>query len=163
MVTAEYPDNVWQADLIDFSQAQTPFYKDGDGNQYLASELKESDIKDHNLERVMISDFNECSYALVVIDVFSRYVWVRNLINNTAYYVSEAFQHILMENGKLPNILQTDLEKAFISNEFQTMLKNGNIKWWGMTSKQGAVLSERVIQTLKRSLWKVFVERDNPL
>jgi hypothetical protein len=113
MVTAEYPDNAWQADLIDFSQAQTPFYKDGDGNQYLASELKESDIVDHQLKRVMISDYNECSYALVLIDVFSRYVWVRNLINNTAFYVSEAFQSIVMENGKLTNILQRFRESLY--------------------------------------------------
>jgi hypothetical protein len=193
MITAEYHDNVWQADLIDFSIAQTPFYRlpggkialYGDGSFVIDPTNKE--IEEYGLEKDYIRNYNEVTYnktttlqfnyILVVIDVFSRYVWTYNLQNKNGNDIEEGFQNIVKSNSlkfksskilpdKLnnqnigcPDILQTDLEKGIMSKNFQNYLKESEVRWWGMTGKQGAAICERVIQTLKRALWKVFEMR----
>jgi transposase InsO family protein len=193
MITAEYPDNVWQADLIDFSIARTPYYRLPNGDIAINEdgsfvyEPTKKQIKNFKLEKDLIRNYNELvyknqtlqyNYILVVIDVFSRYVWTYNLHTKTTEEIQTGFEHIFKTNqlkfkkeGILVNkkdeknlgcpvILQTDLEKGIVSEEFQEYLKEKEIKWWGVTGKQGAAICERVIQTLKKAIWKVFEIRN---
>jgi hypothetical protein len=187
MITAEYIDNIWQADLIDLYQTKTP-YKDSNNKFHLNPE--EKFIKTQNLKRENIYESNydpdtgfAYTFILVVIDVFSRYVWTRNLFSNKAEEIKNAFIEITESNYNkyynkgifrdktyqgFPDILQTDIEKAFISNDFQDFLIKHEVNFWPVTprntkdlNRQKAAICERVIQTIKKALWKVFEMRGN--
>ena len=54
-------------------------------------------------------------YLLTVVDVFSKYVWVRPLVNKTGGEVEKAFQSIFKE-GRKPLRLQTDEGKNSIKS-----------------------------------------------
>ena len=61
------------------------------------------------------------NYLLVVIDVFSKYVWVRPMKNKTAHSLLEAFDSILSE-GRKPEKLRTDKGTEFLNETFQQYL-----------------------------------------
>ena len=58
---------------------------------------------------------------LVVIDVLSKYVWVRPMKNKTARSLLEAFDSILSE-GRKPEKLRTDKGTEFLKESFQQYL-----------------------------------------
>ena len=57
------------------------------------------------------------NYLLVVIDVFSKYVWVRPMKNKTARSLLEAFDSILSE-GRKPEKLRRDKGTEFLNESF---------------------------------------------
>ena len=61
------------------------------------------------------------NYLLVVIDVFSKYVWVRPMKNKTARGLLEAFDSILSK-GRKPEKLRTDQGTEFLNKSFQQYL-----------------------------------------
>jgi hypothetical protein len=108
--------------------------------------------------------------------VFSRYVWTYNLASNSTEEIKLGFERVAMSNANkyshkgilrkkkyvgFPDILQTDLEKGIISSGFQAYLNEAEVRHWGMDNKQKAAICERVIQTIKKALWKVFEMRNN--
>jgi hypothetical protein len=177
MITAEYIDNIWQADLIDLYQPLTP-YKDSNNKYHLNPEPR--DIKAHKLTREYICNRNidpKAGYAftfiLVVIDVFSRYVWTRSLYTNTAEEIKNALNDIAKSNYNkyhnkgifrdkkyrgFPDILQADTEKAFTSVAFGDFLTQHEVSFWPVTprdtkdlNRQKAAICERVVQTIKKA------------
>ena len=92
------------------------------------------------------------NYLLVVIDVFSKYVWVREMKSKTARSLLEAFDSILSE-GRKPEKLRTDKGTEFLKESFQQCLKKKKHSF--LYSKQrtkgkcsGASESNSEIQTL---------------
>ena len=65
-------------------------------------------------------------YLLVVIDVFTRYLYVIGIRNKTDDTVTEAMQHII--NSDKPEIIQCDNGSEFISNKFRKLMNNNNIE-----------------------------------
>ena len=57
------------------------------------------------------------NYLLVVIDVFSKYVWVRPMKNKTVHSLLEAFDSVLSK-GRKPEKLRTDKGTGFLTNHF---------------------------------------------
>ena len=66
------------------------------------------------------------NYLLVVIDVFSKYVWVKN---KTAHSLLEVFDCILSK-GRRPEKLKTDKGTEFLKETFQQYLKKKNIHFY---------------------------------
>ena len=62
------------------------------------------------------------NYLLVVIDVLSKYVWVRLMKNKTACSLLEAFGSFLSE-GKKPEKLRTYEDTEFLNESFQQYLE----------------------------------------
>ena len=58
------------------------------------------------------------NYLLVVIDVLSKYVWVRVMKNKTARSLLEAFDSILSE-GRKPEKLRTGKGTEYLNKSFQ--------------------------------------------
>ena len=69
------------------------------------------------------------NYLLVVIDVLSKYVWVRPTKNKTARSFLEAFDSILSE-GRKPEKLRTDKGTEFVNESFQQYLKKKDIQFY---------------------------------
>ena len=60
-------------------------------------------------------------YMLNVIDIFSRYVWIRPLKSKSAKDVVAAFEDILSE-GRIPHYFQSDYGKEFDNKHFRYLL-----------------------------------------
>ena len=95
------------------------------------------------------------NYLLVVIDVFSKYVWVRPMKNKTARSLLEAFDSILSE-GRKPEKLRTDKGTEFLNESFQQYLKKKNIHFYTANNEPKASVVERVNRTLKSKLYRYF-------
>ena len=95
------------------------------------------------------------NYLLVVIDVFSKYVWVRPMKNKTARSLLEAFHSILSE-GRKPEKLRTDKGTEFLNESFQQYLKEKNIHFYTANNEPKAGVVERVNRTLKSKLYRYF-------
>ena len=78
------------------------------------------------------------NYLLVVIDVFSKYIWVRPMKNKTTHSLLEAFHSILSKDRK-PEKLRTDKGTEFLNESFQKYLKNKNIHFIQQTTNQRQV------------------------
>ena len=95
------------------------------------------------------------NYLLVVIDVLSKYVWVRAMKNKTARSLLEAFDSILSE-GRKPEKLRTDKGTEFVNESFQQYLKKKGIQFYTANNEPKAGVVERVNRTLKSKLYCYF-------
>ena len=68
------------------------------------------------------------NYLLVVIYVFSKYVWVRLMRNKTVHSLLEAFDSVLSE-GRKPEKLRTDKGTEFLNESFQQHPKKKDIQF----------------------------------
>ena len=98
---------------------------------------------------------NNYKYALVVIDVLSRYLMGIPLKNKKPESVIKGFREIY-KNGRLPCIMQTDDGSEFISRSTQAYFKSKRIKHFTTSSDTKSALIERAIKTLKNRLYKYF-------
>jgi hypothetical protein len=96
------------------------------------------------------------NFILVVIDCFSKYVWVRALKTKNSVEVTKAFKSILVNEKRQPNNLQTDQGKEFFNIEFNTLMKKYNINHYNTYCCKKASIVERYIRTLKERLFKYF-------
>ena len=62
-------------------------------------------------------------YILVVIDVFSKFVWLRPLKNKTGTSVAEAFQDIFDTSGRSPGRLVSDKGQEFNAKVVQKLMQ----------------------------------------
>ncbi|MGL5102237.1 MAG: integrase catalytic domain-containing protein, partial [Plesiomonas sp.] len=92
-------------------------------------------------------------FLLTCIDIFSKYAWTRVLKNKTGLEVSKAFVSILDE-GRTPLRLQTDLGREFFNKHFQHVTKKYNIHHFATASDLKASVVERFNRTLKSRMWR---------
>lgn len=96
------------------------------------------------------------TYILVVIDCFTKYVWVIPLKTKTKQEVVEAFKVIIAKSKRRPKNLQTDMGTEFYNDLFQKQMKLLKINHYSSYSTKKASIVERVIRTLKNKLHKSF-------
>lgn len=94
-------------------------------------------------------------YILVIIDTFSKYAWAIPLKQKNKQQVSEAFKTVI-EKGRVPKNLQTDLGKEFYNDQFKSVVNKYKINHYSTYSTKKASIVERLIRTLKNKLYKEF-------
>ena len=95
-------------------------------------------------------------FILVVIDVFSKYVYVECMKNKTSQSVITAFSKILKRSGYFSS-LQTDLGTVFTNKAFQSWIKDHNIHYFRTYNREiKASIAERFIRTIKEKLFRYF-------
>lgn len=94
-------------------------------------------------------------YILIVIDAFSKFVWVYPLKTKCKSEVSSAFGNIL-KCGRHPDNLQTDKGTEFYNDKFKKLMEEYKINHYSTFSVKKASIVERVIKTLKNKLFKQF-------
>ena len=107
-----------------------------------------------------ISDENNgIKYLLFVIDIVSKYLWVKPLKNKTAKDVVKALKYILNKCRKCKK-LRSDNGKEFNNNIMKTFLKNESIYYF-TTQKPDtkANVVERVTQTIKNMMYRYFTKQ----
>lgn len=97
---------------------------------------------------------NGYKYALVVIDVFSKYAWTVALKNKTGIETTKAMQSIFNESKRICKNCQSDNGKEFYNKHFSLLMKRYNINHYSTFSKLKASICERLNRTLLQKLWK---------
>lgn len=100
-------------------------------------------------------------YILVVINAFSKYVWIQPLKSKSAKDVTKAMRNILEGVKNAPKNLQTDMGKEFFNKEFQKLMIDFSINHYNTYSNLKASIVERVNRTIKNLMWKKFSLRGN--
>jgi len=89
-------------------------------------------------------------YALIVVDVFSRFVWCRLITSPAEAHVG--MQEILGEAKEAPEVVATDADHGFLSPQFQKLLSSRGIQHFVRAGRNDLAVVDRVIYTLKRTL-----------
>jgi len=92
------------------------------------------------------------TFLLVIIDIFSRQIYVIPLPNKRGETVANALKNIF--DVQKPNILRTDAGKEFDCGAVHKVLMDYKVEGWIARNDTKANFSERVILTLKRRIYK---------
>lgn len=100
-------------------------------------------------------------YILVVINVFSKFVWCEPVKNKSGKETARAMTNILSQVKEPPTNLQTDMGKEFYNKEFKKLMDDRKINHYNSYSNLKASVVERVNRTLKNKMWKQFSLQGN--
>lgn len=95
-------------------------------------------------------------FILLVIDVFSKYVWCQPLKNKSNKSVVDAFKTVFDTSPKFW-YLRTDLGKEFAGSYTQHFLKQQGIKHFASHNDHHANIAERCIKSLKSRLTRYLI------
>lgn len=95
---------------------------------------------------------NEIRYLLVVIDVFSRYLWIKPLKNKENHTVKSGFEEILFETQRTPRRIRTDFGKEFVGKVMKAFFDTNNITHFVAMGDMKANYAERVNKTIKSKI-----------
>ncbi len=102
---------------------------------------------------------NGFRYLCVIIDCFSKYVWVKPLKNKLSSSIVKALALLLMTER--PKLLQADQGSEFFNKDVARMLEAFGPKLYHTYSDKKASIVERVQRTLRSRLGRLYTERDN--
>lgn len=95
-------------------------------------------------------------FWLIVIDVFSKYLWVRPLKDKKHDSVVTAMNEILNEQPNNIRTVRSDGGSEFNNRWFKKLLKDNDIYFQTSRNTTKANFAERVIRTLKTVLYRYF-------
>lgn len=99
-------------------------------------------------------------HLLVLIDVFSKFAWVRPLPTKSASGIERELKSILLTSKRQPKTLQTDKGSEFLNKSVKQLLQNRNIKLFTTYSERKASVVERFNRTLKNHMFRYFTKQD---
>ena len=120
---------------------------------YFINDIWSADIVEMNSEG-MAKQNNDYKYILVVIDIFSRFSWTRQLKNKTAIETANAFKSIIKEAKAKPINLWVDEGKEFYNKEVKNVMEG--VKMYSTYGEGKAAYVERLNRTLKNMMYKQF-------
>lgn len=97
---------------------------------------------------------NGFKFILIIIDTYTRYVWVEPLKNKSGKHVTKAMMNKLKKNQ--PKLLQSDNGKEFYNKDFQNLMMKYGIRHYSTYSSIKAGMVERVIRSIKNAVYKHF-------
>ena len=106
-------------------------------------------------ELSLSEDNDGYKYVLVVIDVFSKYVWARLCKTKQSQEISAAFDAILLEAApRKPRSIRTDMGGEFQGTPFERIVRDLDVNHYWAYSDLKAVFVERAIKTIKARIRK---------
>ena len=93
-------------------------------------------------------------YLLCVIDVFTKYAWVKPLKDKIGQTVLNAFIKIVNESNRKTNKLWVDQGRKFYNYLMQEWSDNNDILKYSKYNGGKSVIAERFIKTLKAKIYK---------
>ena len=106
----------------------------------------------------LYSKYKNVKYLLCVIDVFTKYKWVKDKNGKT---VLNAFVEIVNEAKRKPNKLWIDQRNKFYNKFMQEWLGNNYILMDSTYSKGNSVNTERFIITLEAQIYEIMISNDS--
>jgi transposase InsO family protein len=115
----------------------------------------------HQVDEVWASDLADVSnqaadnagvtFLVVVVDVFSKYLWVEPITSKSGPAVTAAFQKIFAQ-GRTPQRLWTDQGKEYHNRDMTALLTKYNVTQYSTHNEGKSVIAERMIRTLRQRL-----------
>jgi len=101
------------------------------------------------------------NYCLVVVDICTRFVWLRALRSKEAMHVAMAMFDVIANFG-LPKIVQSDNGKEFVNKILKEMYHISHIDHRLITAyhPQANGTAERMVQTISQTVYKRLHGRD---
>jgi len=90
----------------------------------------------------------------LIIDIYSRYIWLFPLLNKETNTVLKCFQTF----DELPSNLWTDLGKEFTNKQFIKWCDDNDIHLYHTGGESKAVFAERAIRTIKTMISGLMIE-----
>lgn len=109
-----------------------------------------SNIAQHN---------DDMHYWLVVIDVFTRYLWVVPVKSKHHSQIVQAFKAVFAQTTRRPKHLRTDKGTEFKNKAVKSLMQNTRIHAYTTKNETKANYAERVIRTLKGLVYRYFIHR----
>lgn len=108
-----------------------------------------------------IKEYNDdYRFLLFVIDVFTKFAWVRPLKDKTAATLTQTVKDILQTSERRPLYIMSDKGSEFVNRSFKTMLKNFDIHFYTSQNEETkASVVERLQRTFKNKMFKYFTDR----
>ena len=100
-------------------------------------------------------------YFLMVIDVFSKYGWIKPLKDKRTESLSKAFNEIFEKSKRKPQMLWTDKGSEFVCKHFKEFLNKAVIKLYHTENEEKSSVVERWNRTMKNRMWKMFTMNNN--
>ena len=100
------------------------------------------------------------NYLLSVIDIFTKYTWVKTLKDKTGKTVLNAFIEIVNDSNHKPSKLWVDQGRELYNQLMQEWLDN-NILMHSAYNEGKSVIAERFIKTLKAKIYKKMTVDDS--
>ena len=97
----------------------------------------------------------------MVIDVFSKYGWIKTLKDKKTETVIKAFDKIFKTSKRKPKMLWSDKGSEFISKHFKEFLKKNKIKLNHTENEDKSSVVDRWNKTMKNKMWKMFSTNNN--
>jgi transposase InsO family protein len=143
-------------------------------SKQLSKELHSNIIKKFKRRKVFVSGIDQTwsadlvnmspdknyKYILTVIDVFSKYSFCVPLKTKTGVEITEAFQKIFKDSGRMPKKLWTDKGVEFYNKTFLKFLNKNNIELYSTESEIKGSVIERYNRSIKDLMYKKFTELD---
>lgn len=120
------------------------------------NDMYEADLMDMSNISKSNSGIN---FILVLIDAFSRKLWVEPLKSKNAKEVLLAFEKLIQLAGK-PRRIRTDAGGEFKNKLLQNYFNKNKIEHYIGHSEAKASIAERVIRTLKKKIYKYLTHKE---
>ncbi len=101
---------------------------------------------------------NGTRFLLLLIDIFTKKVWVYPLKSKSATNTSAALRHWLENLDVTPKILKTDKGTEFTNRQVRALLRSHNVEWQQAFGTMKACIAERANKTLQILLYKYLTE-----
>jgi hypothetical protein len=109
---------------------------------YYKNDLWSADLID--LQKYSVENDN-IKYILLIIDIYSRFIWLFPLKNKEGKNVLNDFKNL----DTFPSNLWTDLGSEFINKQFKKWCGDNDINLYHTGGESKAVFAERAIRTIK--------------
>ena len=103
---------------------------------------------------------NGYKFLLTVIDVFSRYAFVRPLKNKSGIEVSKAIKDIFDKEERLPKKVGVDMGSEFYNRNVKSLLDKHGIRLYSVNSITKMSMVERLNRSLKGRMFKYFTRHN---
>ena len=100
-------------------------------------------------------------YLLCVIDVFTKYAWVKPLKDKKGKTVLNAFIEIVIESNRKPNKFWVNQGREFYNKLMQEWLDNNGTLIYSTRDLFKSIIAERFIKTLKSKIYKKMIDNDS--
>ena len=101
-------------------------------------------------------------YLLMVIDVFSKFGWIRPLKDKRGQSVADAFKDIFKTKRK-PKMLWTDKGSEFFNGIMKDLLHKNGVKLYTTENEEKSSVVERWNRTMKEKLFRMFSANNNTI
>ena len=101
---------------------------------------------------------DDVQFLLIVIDVFSKHLWVEPLKSKHHDEVLAGFKNIFATTDRKPTLLRSDKGKEFTNRWVKAYLKKQGIYVYTTKNETKANYAERVIRTVKGLMYRYFIQ-----